>query len=159
MSEVKAVQKIFSLVLLSIYSLIIAHNVVPHSHDFSELDGELNELVHHNHNHHSHGHDGAHAHHDDHGEDWLSFFIDLFEGLEHSNLESGQFEDYVITKARFKDDFSITEGVDFDPVIESVIASHHLDIDGPVYNTESPPIPIEQLRVCSDPVRGPPSLS
>jgi hypothetical protein len=156
---VKALQKIFSLSLLSIYSLIIVHNVVPHSHDFSELNDETNELVHHDHDHHHHGHDGAHSHHDDHGEDWLSFLIDLFEGLEHSNLEDGQFEDYVITKVRFKDDLPASISPDTDGVIEFNVENTVIAVEGAVASIDPPPLLLEHLQICSDPLRGPPSLS
>ena len=132
---------------------------MPHSHDYSELEGAANELVHHDHDHHNHGHDGAHAHHDEHGEDWLSFFIDLFEGLEHSNLESGQFEDYVITDARFKQDFSVIDVSDDNPIVTPVIATYTIDFDETVNYTDPPPILKEHLKTCSEPLRGPPSIS
>jgi len=156
---VKAVQKIFSLALLSIYSLIIVHNVVPHSHDFSELDGETNELVHHDHGHHHHGDEGAHAHHHDHGENWLSILIDFFEGLEHSNLEDGQFEDYVITKVRFKDDLTSSIAPDKAAIIENVFVETKIITGEAVSTADPPPILIEHLQICSDPLRGPPSIS
>ena len=154
-------QKISSLVLLSIYSLIIAHNVVPHSHDFTDLDSTINELIHHNHAHHDHAHHDQEEQDSHQGEesDWLSFLIDIFEGLEHSNLEGGQFEDYLVQNSQGSISYSIDEYLNFD-YLEIFLLPDLKYASNEVSNFyKPPPLLYEILQSSSDLLRGPPSLS
>ena len=86
------VRTIIALLLLSIYTVVVLHNVIPHCHTSDNHDGShhvIGHNHHHGHEHHNEHHNHDHGHdHNDSVHDFLDFVLGLmddFDNSEHSD--------------------------------------------------------------------------
>ncbi|MFT5860315.1 MAG: hypothetical protein ACI865_002425 [Flavobacteriaceae bacterium] len=160
---VKNWTRIFPILFLMIYAVILFHNSVPHIH--GEVDiasdthpGEQDDHVHHVH--HSH-HSAQHHHHDD-SKDESSFLSLLLDALgdHHNALEIDHFDDEISLKSNSTTGFemaSAEDDVDY-PIFQ---VAFHLNYSSNQEKSifESPPLLYEHSNSRSTTLRGPPQLS
>ena len=143
-----------------IYTVIMFHDSIPHSHSDPVLSSEAHQKEHvHHHSHHSH-HDHDHHHADSKNEPSILNRLLGALGDHHNALEIDHFDDDISIKTNSENGFVF---VSINDIIEPSI------LQGTVKYTicsskeksifESPPLLYEHTQCSSASLRGPPQLS
>ena len=156
----KKFKSIVAIALLSIYGVVVLHNMTPHFECESDSNFASTEASHHAHTgiHHSHQEDRHDHGHEEVNSSWLAGLMGLLGDIEHHELGEGHFENFTAQTENFTLNVSIQNNVDlpssalfknFFPIVSPEIEVHF----------EGPPIFYEQHFRSSSPPRGPPSIA
>ncbi len=141
-----------SVILLASYSIVVLHNVIPHVHNSShEHDIEVAALQdsHHGHSHH-HSHES--------NSNWFDFLLGLLGDMDHSDIGENHFEDFTLQN---NNNFDFTQFNTGEVALVASIARLEYSISNQKKGDYfiRPPILCQQFNGCSEPPRGPPSIS
>lgn len=148
-----------SILLLGLYSLVLLHHIIPHTHSVSEASNdEIAGVLHahdyggHHHHHHSHDHDGQET-------GWLEVLLGLLGDLEHSELGDGHLENYTILPQNSPSDIALNKKVKTVVHYFESRSNTNLSLQTEYGFIDPPPLLYELPAYTSDPLRGPPSFS
>lgn len=147
MLEVKGGNKIISLIMISVYSIVLFHSFIPHFH----IENEEIEVVHHHH----HGH---HHHSVEKDNSWIDGIFDFLNQFGHKDIGTNHLDEYVVNDFSNISLKSIKEA-DKTFTQVKVISNDQLPSQGKVDRIIRPPRLYESFEHSLDPLRGPPSIS
>lgn len=154
----KKFKSIAGILLLSIYSIVVLHNLIPHFHceSDSKIVGVESMHVMHNGIHHNHQH--GHSEEAE-SENWLDSFLSLLGGLEHHELGEGHFENFTVQNQNFNISGPISSEIaSCDITFIGTFVFKTIKKTGERFVNRLPIIPGHHY-LCSSSLRGPPSLS
>ncbi|MFT6243537.1 MAG: hypothetical protein ACJA0U_000816 [Salibacteraceae bacterium] len=157
-NQVKKFNSIAAITLLSIYGVVVLHNMTPHFECESDSNFASTEASHYAHTgiHHSHQEDRHDHGHEEVNSSWLAGLLGLMGDIEHHELGEGHFENFTAQTENFSLNISIQNNVDLpsSALFKEFLAIVPLEIE---VNFEDPPVFYERHSCGSPPLRGPPS--
>ena len=140
--------RIFSLVLVGLYSLVLVHNVIPHLHLNEISDERVHTTQAHGHVHHHHGADD--------NMDWVDLLLTILHDVSHQNMSESHCENYAAQ--------DIAKIDSRQKIVLIAFAYALFDIGTPEINTpglsfDPPPLLKDFKLSSSDPMRGPPTVA
>lgn len=158
-NQVKKFKSIAAIALLSIYGVVVLHNMAPHFECESDSNFVSTKASHYAHTgiHHSHQEDRHDHGHKEINSSWLEELLGLLGGIEHHELGEGHFENFTAQTENSSLNISIQNNIhppssalfkDFFTILSPEIEVHF----------EGHPIFYEQHFRSSSPPRGPPSI-
>ena len=149
--------RIFSILFLMIYTVIMFHNSIPHVHTEAGSTKNAHQKEH------THGHHADHSHQHHHASNTESSILDRLLGAigdHHNTIEIDHFDDEITLKTDSKSSVemaSMNDFLDSPKLLADLNGIIYSDLEKIVF--ESPPVLYEHSKYNSSSLRGPPQYS